>query len=162
MFPPMVATITGFSIALFIHVLAVVLAFGPTFGYGFFMAIAERSEPRSVPAILRGILQIDRILVTPGMIVILLAGIYMLADEHISAGESWVSVGFVAIVVLFGMAHGFFRPQTAKALELAERDLQAGDALSAEYEAVSKKLETGGKLAGLIVAITIFFMVVKP
>jgi len=161
MFPPMVATITGFSIALFIHVLAVVLAFGPTFGYGFFVAIAER-EPRSVPAVLRGILQIDRFLVTPGMIVILLAGIYMLSDAGISAGESWVSIGFLAIIVLFGMAHGFFRPQTTKALELAERDLKAGDTLSAEYEAVSKKLENGGKLAGLIVVIAIFFMVVQP
>jgi len=157
----MVATITGFSIALFIHVLAVVLAFGPTFGYGFFVAIAER-EPRSVPAVMRGILKIDRILVTPGMLVVLIAGIYMLGDAHISAGESWVSVGILAIVVLLGLAHGFFRPNTEKALELAERDLKAGDTLGAEYAAVSKKLETGGKVAGLIVAVTIFFMVVQP
>jgi uncharacterized membrane protein len=157
----MLATITGFSIALFVHVLAVVLAFGPTFGFGFFIAMAER-EPRSVPAVLRGIRTIDRYLVSPGLIVILLAGIYMLADEHISAGDSWVSIGILAIVVLFGMAHGFFRPQTEKALELAERDLKAGEALGPEYEAISKKLETGGKIAGLIVAITIFFMVVQP
>jgi len=157
----MVATITGFSIALFIHVLAVVLAFGPTFGYGFFVAIAER-EPRSVPAVMRGILKIDRILVTPGMLVVLIAGIYMLGDAHISAGESWMSVGILAIVVLLGLAHGFFRPNTEKALELAERDLKAGDTLGAEYAAVSKKLETGGKVAGLIVAVTIFFMVVQP
>ncbi|MGE5282912.1 MAG: DUF2269 family protein [Chloroflexota bacterium] len=157
----MLATITGFSIALFIHVLAVVLAFGPTFGFGFFVAMAER-EPRSVPAVLRGIRAIDRYLVSPGLIVILLAGIYMLGDEGISVGESWVSVGLLAIVVLFGMAHGFFRPNTAKALELAERDLGAGDTLSAEYEAVSKKLDTGGKIAGLIVAVTIFFMVAQP
>lgn len=155
------ATITGFSIALFIHVLAVVLAFGPTFGFGFFITMAER-EPRSVPAVLRGIQAIDRYLVSPGLVVILLAGIYMLGDEGISVGELWVSVGILAIVVLFGMAHGFFRPNTAKALELAERDLQAGDTLSAEYEAVSKKLDTGGKIAGLIVAVTIFFMVVQP
>jgi uncharacterized membrane protein len=160
--PPMLATITGFSVALFIHVLAVVLAFGPTYGFAFFVGSAEQSEPRSVPAVLRGILQIDRYLVSPGLIVVLLAGIYMLSDANISAGESWVSVGFLAIVVLFGMAHGFFRPNTRRALELAERDLGSGDTLSAEYEAISKKLETGGKIAGAIVVITIFFMVVKP
>jgi uncharacterized membrane protein len=163
MVPPMlVAAITGFSIGLFIHVLAVVLTFGPTYGYAFFIASAERSEPRSVPAVLRGILQIDRYLVSPGLIVILLAGIYMLIDAKISAGESWISVGFLAIVVLFGMAHGFFRPNTRKALELAERDLESGDTLGPEYEAISKKLETGGKVAGALVAITIFFMVVQP
>lgn len=158
----MVATITGFSIALFVHVLAVVLAFGPTYGFGFFVASAERDEPRSVPAVLRGILQVDRYLISPGLIVVFLAGLYMLIDAEISAGESWVTIGFIAIVVLFGMAHGFFRPNTRKALELAERDLGAGDSLSNEYLAISKKIETGGKVAGAIVAITIFFMVVQP
>jgi uncharacterized membrane protein len=158
----MLATITGFSIGLFIHVLAVVLTFGPTFGYGIFIGVAEQSAPRSIPAVLRGIQQTDRFLVRPGLIVVLLAGIYMLIDVDIPASESWVTVGFVAIVVLFGMAHGFFRPNTAKALELAERDLAAGETLGAEYAAVSKKLENGGKLAGLIVAIAIFFMVVQP
>lgn len=163
MFPAMLlATITGFSVGLFIHVLAVVLTFGPTYGFAFFIGTAEENDPRSVPTVLRGILKVDRFLVSPGLIVILLAGIYMLIDAEISASESWVSVGFVAIVVLFGMAHGFFRPNSKKALELAERDLGSGDVLSPEYEAISKKLETGGKVAGAIVAITIFFMVVQP
>jgi uncharacterized membrane protein len=158
----MLATITGFSIGLFIHVLAVVLTFGPTFAYGIFIGVAEQNAPRSVPAVLRGIQSTDRFLVRPGLIIVLLAGIYMLVDADISASESWVSVGFVAIIILFGMVHGFFRPNTARALELAERDLASGDTLSAEYSAVSRKLENGGKLAGLIVAIAIFFMVVKP
>jgi uncharacterized membrane protein len=162
MFPAMSATITGFSIGLFIHVLAVVLTFGPTYGFAFFIGSAEQSSPRSIPAVLRGIQQIDRFLVSPGLVVILLAGIYMLIDGHISAGKSWVSIGFVAIFILFGMAHGFFRPNTAKALELAERDLASGDTLGAEYAEVAKKLENGGKLAGAIVAIAIFFMVVQP
>ncbi len=158
----MLATVTGYSIGLFVHVLAVVLAFGPTFGYGIFIGVAEKSDPRSVPAVLRGIQQTDRFLVRPGLIVVLLAGIYMLIDGHIDAGESWVSVGFVAIVVLLGMAHGFFRPNVERALELSERDLAAGDTLGAESGAIAKKLETGGKIAGVIVAIAIFFMVVQP
>jgi uncharacterized membrane protein len=158
----MTATITWFGIGLFIHVLAVVLALGPTFAFGIFIAVAERNSPSSVPTVLRGILMQDRYMLTPGLIVVLLAGIYMLIDGHISASESWVSVGFVAIVLLFGMAHGFFRPNTKKALELAERDLAGGGALSDDYSAVAKKLENGGKLAGAIVAITIFFMTVQP
>jgi uncharacterized membrane protein len=162
MFPPMLAMITGYGIGLFIHVLAVVVAIGPTFAYGVFIAVAESNSPRSVPAVLRGIQRHDRLILNPGLIVLLLAGIYLLIDGHISASESWVTVGFVAIVILFGMAHGFFRPNTKKALELAERDLGAGDTLGAEYAAVAKKLENGGKLAGAIVVITIFFMTVQP
>jgi len=158
----MLATITAYGVGLFIHVLAVVLAFGPTFGYGFFVATAERDDPRSVPTVLRAIQKVDRYLVQPGLLVVLLAGLYLLSKGDVSAGESWVSVGFLAIVVLFGLSHGLFRPQTAKALALAESDLKSGDALGAEYEAISKRLENAGRLAGLIVAVTIFFMVVKP
>jgi uncharacterized membrane protein len=162
MFRAVLANITGYSVGLFIHVLAVVLAFGPTFGYGFFIAAAEANDARSVPTVLRGVQQVDRFLVRPGLIVILLAGIYLLADADIDAGESWVSIGFVAILALFAMAHGFFRPNTQKALALAERDLEDGQTLSDEYAQVARRLETAGKLAGLIVAIAIFFMVVKP
>jgi len=158
----MLATITAYGVGLFIHVLAVVLAFGPTFGYGFFVATAERDDPRSVPTILRAIQKVDRYLVQPGLLVVLIAGVYLLSKGDISASESWVSVGFLAIVILFGLSHGLVRPQTAKALALAESDLKAGDTLGADYEAISKRLENAGRLAGLIVAVTIFFMVVKP
>jgi uncharacterized membrane protein len=156
------ATITAYGVGLFIHVLAVVAMIGPTFAYGIFIGTAESSSPRSVPAVLRGIQRSDRYLVGPGLIAILLAGIYVMAEGHWDASESFIGVGFVGIVILLGMVHGYFRPNTAKALELAERDLAAGDALGAEYAAVAKRLETAGKIAGAIVAIVVFFMVVKP
>ncbi len=164
MFPAMLATIVdpGYKIALFLHILAVVLAFGPTFGYGFFVAAAEGSAPRSVPTVLRGVQMVDRYLVQPGLIVLLLAGIYLLADGPWDASDAFISVGFLAIIVLFGLSHAFFRPQTAKALQLAERDLGSGDTLSPEYEGVSKKLAGVGKLAGLIVVVAVFFMAYKP
>jgi uncharacterized membrane protein len=158
----MLAAITGYGVGLFVHVLAVLAAFGPTLAFPIFSAVAQKTEPRSVPGVIRGILQTDRILVTPGMIVLLLAGIYLLSKGDISAGESWVTVGFVAIVVLFAMAHAFFMPKSRQALALAERDLKAGDEFSPEFEALSKQIETGGKIATLIVVVTIFFMVVKP
>jgi len=160
----MLATIVdpGYKLALFLHILAVVLAFGPTFGYGFFVAAAQSAAPSSVPTVLRSIQKIDRYLVEPGLVVVLLAGIYLLADGPWEASDAFISIGFLAIIALFGLSHAFFRPQTAKALELAERDLGSGETLSAEYEAVSKRLENGGKLAGLIVVVAIFFMAYKP
>ncbi|HEY3492611.1 MAG TPA: hypothetical protein VGK43_06640, partial [Solirubrobacterales bacterium] len=65
-------------------------------------------------------------------------------------------------IVLFGLQHAFFRPQTAKALELAERDLKGGEEFSPEFEAISQRLSKVGGLAGLIVVVTIFFMSYKP
>jgi hypothetical protein len=152
-----------YKIALFLHVLAVVIAFGPTFGYGILFSVLP-SYPRATPALLAGIQRIDRYLVTPGMVVVLLAGIYLIvaSDDAWDGSEAFITIGFVAIIALFGLQHGFFRPQTAKAKELAERDLESGDTLSAEFEALSQRLGTVGPIAGLIVVVTIFFMSYKP
>lgn len=160
--PPMLATITGYQIGKFVHVLAVVVAFGPTLAYPIFAAVAQNSAPRSVPAVLRGIIRADRFLVTPGMIVLLGAGIYLLSEGNWPSNASWVEVGFAAIVVLFAMVHAFFGPRSRRALEIAERDLAAGDQLSPEFEALSKQIARVGQLATLIVVVAIFFMVVKP
>jgi uncharacterized membrane protein len=163
MFPAMLATIVdpGYKIALFLHVLAVVLAFGPTFGYAFFFSVTPQF-PRATPAILSGIQKTDRILVNPGMIVLLLAGIYLLADGPWDASDAYISIGFLAIIALFGLQHGFFRPQTRRAKELAERDLKSGDALSDEFLALGDRIGKVGTLAGLVVVVTVFFMTYKP
>jgi hypothetical protein len=155
------ADITGYSVGLFIHILAVVLAFGPTFAYGIIFSIMP-DHPRSAPALFDAIRKVDRYLVDPGMLVVLLAGIYLMSDGHWDGSEVFIAVGFVAIVVLFGLQHAFFRPQGRKAQELAERDLRAGDSFSAEFEEISRRLGTVGPIAGLIVVVTIFFMTVKP
>jgi uncharacterized membrane protein len=155
------ANITDYSIGLFIHIVAVVLTFGPTFGYGFLFSVLPK-YPRAAPGLIRGIQKIDRYLITPGLVVILLAGIYLMSEGNWDASEAFITVGFIAIIALFGLQHGFFRPQEAKALALAERDLKAGDTLSAEFEEVSRRLGTVGPIAGLIVVVTIFFMTVKP
>ena len=153
----------GYKIALFLHILAVVLAFGPTFGYAFFFSVAPQ-YPRATPAILAGVQKVDRYLVNPGMIVLLLAGIGLLSasDGAWSGSDAFVVVGFIAIIALFGLQHGFFRPQTAKARALAERDLEKGDDLSPEFQAIAQRLGQVGPLAGLIVVVTIFFMAYKP
>lgn len=161
----LLASITGadYKIALFLHVLAVVLAFGPTFGYALFFSVAPQF-PRATPAILAGVQKCDRYLVTPGMIVLLVAGIYMLAesDDVYDQGDAFISVGFLAVIALFAFQGAFFQPRTRKAKEIAERDLEQGDTLSAEFEELSKRIRQVGSFAGLIVVVTIFFMTYKP
>jgi uncharacterized membrane protein len=160
-FLPVLATVTAYNVGLFIHILAVVLAFGPTFGYGFFIGFADNRAPAAVPAVHRAARMANLYLVTPAMIVVLAAGIYLMAKGD-WGNPSWITVGFVAIIVLFGLVHGFFNPRTRKAIELSERDLAADGKLSDEYSRVSMQIARVGQLAGLIVAVAIFFMVVKP
>lgn len=159
----MLATIVdpGYKIALFLHILAMVVAFGPTFGYALFFSVTPQF-PRAAPAILTGVQRVDRYLVGPGTIVVLLAGIYLLVDGPWETSDAFIGVGFLAIVVLLGLQHAFFRPNTRRAKELAERDLKAGDTLSEEFVALGQRIGKVGRLAGLIVAVTIFFMAYKP
>lgn len=156
-----VANITDYSVVAFLHVLAVVLAFGPTFAYGILLSVAER-QPSTVPAFFEAIRKVDTYLVDPGMIVLLVAGVYLLTDGPWEASEAFISVGFVAIIALFGLQHAFFRPQGRRAQAVAERDLKQGETLSEEFQAISRRLAAVGPVAGLIVVVAIFFMVVKP
>lgn len=156
------AAITGYTIGVFIHIFAVVVALGATFAYPIFLATAERAAPASLPTVYRGMMRADRLLVTPGIVVILLAGFYLIAKAEISFSEPFISVGFLAIIVLFAMAHGYFLPRNRRALALAERDLAESGELSDEYRAVSRQIAIGGMVASAVIAIAIFFMVVKP
>lgn len=153
----------GYKIALFLHILAVVLAFGPTFGYAFFFSVAPQ-YPKATPAILAGVQKVDKYLVNPGMVVLLLAGIGLLSasDGVWDGSDAFVIVGFIAIIALFGLQHGFFQPKVREAKALAERDLEAGDTLSPEFEALGQKIGQAGGLAGVIIVVAIFFMVYKP
>jgi uncharacterized membrane protein len=160
--PSLPTAVTGYEIGLFIHVAAVIVALGGPFAYPFFTAIAESSDPRSVPTVLRALRRNDFAVVTPGMVILLLAGIYLLADASISLGESWVSAGLLAIILLFAVVHGVIEPAVKKAIGVAERDLGQGDELSEEYRALSRRMNNAGILAGLIVIVAAFFMVVKP
>jgi Predicted integral membrane protein (DUF2269) len=155
------ADITGYSVGLFIHILAVVLAFGPTFAYGLIFSVMPK-YPRAAPAFFEAIRKVDTYLVNPGMLVVLLAGIYVMSDGNWDGSEAFITVGFIAIIALFGLQHAFFRPQGRKAQALAERDLKNGDSFSPEFEEVSRRLSMVGPIAGLIVVVTIFFMTVKP
>ncbi len=153
----------GYKIALFFHILAVVVAFGPTFGYGVLFSVLPQ-HPRSGAALIAGMRRIDRYLVNPGMVVLLIAGIVVLADSGSiwKGSQFFVIWGFIAIIALFGVQHGFFGPRMARLQEMAEKDLAAGDSFGAEFEAESKLIAQVGGATGILIVLTVFFMVYKP
>jgi uncharacterized membrane protein len=156
---------TFYEAVKFVHILAAVVAFGPTFGYAFFQVVTERGFPRGVPTMWRATETASNYLVTPGAILVLLTGLYLTIDAWEFA-DAFVGIGILAVLVLLGLTHGFFNPQGRRAMGLAERDIAAagnGDVeFSDEYWAVSRRIGAVGTVAGLIIAATIFVMVVKP
>lgn len=162
------AAVRFYDVIVFVHVAAVLIAFGPTFAYPVLQAVGERAFPRSLPFVYRTMTTIDMALFTPGAIVVLLAGIYLVvsSDGPWDWEDTFVGVGMLAIIVLFGLVHAVLRPGERKLGRLAERDIEGSAAdevkLSDEYWAASRRYALIGSVASLIVLVALFFMVVKP
>jgi uncharacterized membrane protein len=155
-----------YDVVLTVHVVAVVLAFGPTFAYPFMQGLAERSEPRSIPYYARVMRRIDRTFVVPGMLVILAAGLYLVIRGPWTFSAPWVSAGFLIIGILLVLELAVLWPGEAKLIALSERDIAAaGDGeieLSDEYRGVARRFAMAGGFASLLVVIAIALMVLKP
>lgn len=161
----MIAAVQFYDVVVFFHILAVVLAFGPTFAYPVFLTVAERTDPRTIPAVGRGIAAWERIGAVM-MVVILAAGIYLVIDGPWGFGDFYVSWGIAAILLLGGMSGAFFAPRGKRLVEIAERDIGAAGTgevkLSEEFRALSRQVGYGGQFAGLVVILTLYVMTAKP
>jgi uncharacterized membrane protein len=163
-----IADIRFYDVVVAVHIMAVVLGFGPTFGYAVMAVVASRSDPRSVPYMTRVIERTDKVLVIPMMFLLLAAGIYLVSSDQgpYDFSDGWVQGAFTIYVILLGFQFLFFGPQTRKQRAFAERDIAAAGAgevaYSAEFEAVSKRLGMFGGIAGLLVLVAIFLMTAKP
>jgi uncharacterized membrane protein len=153
----MVLALTFYQVVLAIHIMAVVVAFGVLFAFPVMLAAGRRIDPRGLPLFHRVQQQIIQRLITPGLAIVVVAGIY-LASKLSSFSQFYVQFGFVAAIALGGIASGFLAPRQAQLAALAERDLAAGKALGEEYGTLSHNVGAVSGLASLIVLATIFVM----
>ena len=157
------ATVQFYDVVVFFHILAVVIGIGPTFAYAAYLATAGREGGQAIPVIGRTMIFWDRTVNTAAMTLILLTGIYLASDGPYGAGSFFISWGFVVIILLLGITHGYFIPKTRQAVELAERDLANPDGkLSAEFDALNSQVAKVGTAVGILVILTIYVMTAKP
>ena len=156
-----VQAVTFYDVVLTVHILAVVVAFGVVFAYPVLDAVLRRSLAGNLAALHELHVQIARSVVTPAMVVVLLAGLYLALDRW-SLGDPWISATFTILLVLFGLTGGVLTPADKKLVELAERDHAGGGGPSQEYLAESRKADAFGSLALLLVLVAIVLMTVKP
>jgi len=154
-----------YEVVLALHVMAVVVAFGVTFAYPIMFAVGARHGARSLPLLHRIEYTIERYLINPGLLVVVLAGIYLASKGH-HWSELFVQWGLAAAIVIGGLVGSVMMPTAKRAEQIAERDISAsghGDPeMSAEYQALVKRLSIVGSLLSALVLVTIVFMVVKP
>lgn len=151
-----------YEVILAVHVMAVVLAFGVTFAFPIVFAVAARHDPRSLPVLHRIEYTVERMLINPGLLLVVAAGIYLASKGHYWS-DFFVQWG-LGVALVIGASIGAVMIPTAKRAEaLAQRDVAASTGgeieLSAEYVAQAQRLMiVGGSLSALVL-LTIFFMV---
>jgi len=157
---------SAYEIVLAVHIMAVVVAFGVTFAYPIMFAVAARADQRTLPTMHRVEYTIERWLINPGLLVVVLAGIYLASDGH-HWSEFFVQWGLGAVVVIGALVGSVMIPTARRAEAAAARDIAAaGDGgavtLGEEYQGLVRRLSTVGTLLSVIVLVTILIMVVKP
>jgi hypothetical protein len=144
--------------------MAVVVGLGITFAYPLFGVVGRKLDPRAMPWYFRMQRLIGQRLISPSLVVILIAGIYLASKLHMWH-YFFVQWGFAVVIVLGGLGGAFMAPRERQLAELAERDIaasQGGDVVwSAEFEALARMVTRVGAAMSLLVLITIYLMSVQ-
>ena len=172
--------VSAYEVVMAIHVMAVVVAFGVTFAYPIMFAVGARRDPRSLPILHRIEYTIERMLINPGLLVVVAAGIFLASDGH-HWSEFFVQWGLAAAIVIGALIGSVMIPTAKRAEAIAQRDLAGAAAetgvvpaagaetpaaatieMSDDYRALVRRLSAVGSLLSALVLITIIFMVIKP
>jgi hypothetical protein len=166
----LVATVSFPQIVLAIHILAVVIGFGSVFAFPLLFAAAARSDPGVTPWLLRTRQRLGRYLVNPGLLVVMIAGIY-LASKLSQWSNFYAQWGLGAALVIGAIEGSVVIPRAGRLAVIAERDLAAtavpagGQRTSAtwspEYVAGARALWGGGILLQALVVLTVVFMSIQ-
>ena len=155
-----------YMLVLFVHIASAVIAFGATFAFPIVDITINRTDLRALPVWHEAQNQIGMKLITPFATLLLISGIYMAVDRWDKFGGFWFSAAGVIVIVLLGLGHGFFAPQSRKLAAQAREDLAAGAAergqMSAAYEALVARTRPVGIFASLLVLVALLLMVWKP
>jgi uncharacterized membrane protein len=162
----MLASISAYTVSIWIHVSAAVIGFGSTFAGAVAFPLALRAYPRHLPFVHHLSLAINRRLATPALVVVILTGFYQVSKGDWKMSQFWISGTLVIAIVLGGLIGAYFVPTDKKLAAMAEREAAAaGDGPftpSAEYQALAQREGGIGTLAGILILAAVFLMVTKP
>lgn len=169
------AVLTGegfwYELVYFLHILAIVVGFGPTFVYPVYAAMAKQRPPAEGLAVNSITLRINSrlewvIYSVPiwGIIMVILAD-----DQLISFEDAWISIGLGLYIVGLVVSLGFHLPNLRRMNALQEELVAAGPGPGggpppqvAELEARGRRAGMYGGLLHLILVAIIVDMVWKP
>jgi hypothetical protein len=150
-----------YDVSVFVHVSAVVVGFGATFAESIMFPVAMKVGKQHLPYVHRLQLAINQRFASPALLLIIITGIYQTADRW-EFSDFWISATFLIAIILGGLNGAYFIPSDRRLAPMVERDLAASGDVSDEYQRQARRQGMFGALAGVLVLLAIFFMVVKP
>jgi uncharacterized membrane protein len=158
--------VTGLEISLSIHITAVMVGFGATFAESLLFPVAMKLSVRHLPFVHRVQLAINQYLATPALVVVLATGFYQVSKGNWDFGDFWISATFAIVIVIGGLIGGYFIPTDRRLGPMVERELAAAGqgevVLSEEYQRAAKMEGIVGSVAGVLLVVAVFLMVIKP
>lgn len=153
------------QIALAVHIVFVVAAFGLLLAYPFILIAVERFDRRALPVLLRVRQLLGRSLVNPGLLIVVIAGVYLAAHAH-QWNQFYVQWGIGAVLVIGALEGSFVIRLSGKLADLAERDISASAGAaevtwSTEYLVARTRADQVNAVLAMLVVVTIFLMVVQ-
>ena len=146
-----------------VHVIAVIVAFGVLFVYPVLAVIGVRMEPRAIPSFHRLQYGVHMRLQAPGLVVVVLAGIYLASDLH-QWSEFFVAWGLAASIVIGGIGGAYISPREKRLAALADAEVAAVPAgggtfaWSDEYRTAARQADLARLVQLAIAVATIVLM----
>jgi uncharacterized membrane protein len=158
--------VTGYEISVSLHITAVMVGFGATFAESLMFPVAMQLSARHLPYVHRLGLAINRFLATPALVLVLATGFYQVGEGDWSFGDFWISATFAIVIVLGGLIGAYFIPTDRRLGPMVEREIAAAGTgevvLSDEYQRAARMEGIVGTVAGVLLIVAVFLMVIKP
>jgi hypothetical protein len=151
----MLATVRFYDVVLWVHITAVVTAFGALFAYPVFLAVNAKAPLAQRASFHRLQIAFSKRITGPAIGVVLLAGIYLASDAHLWS-KVWVIVPFVMLLVIAGLGATVLRRGEERLAGTSESGDEAG------YAGALSTVTSWTLVTIALIVITIFFMTAKP
>ena len=147
--------VSFYDVVLWVHITAVVTAFGALFAYPVFLAVNAQAPLAQRAVFHRLQIAFSKRVTGPVIGVILLAGAYLATDRDLW-DKPWVSISLVMLIVIAGLGATVLRRAEEGLLASAE----GGD--EARYANSLKTARTWTLITLVLIVLTIYVMTAKP
>jgi hypothetical protein len=160
----LVTAVFFWQVVLAVHIAAVLITFGVMFAYPVIYLFGAQLDPRAMPWYYRTRALLGQRLISPGLVLVLAAGIYLASKLH-EWSFFFTQWGLAMVVIIGAIGGAFLTPREKKLAELAERDVAAASggtvSWSAEYKTLSKRVVIVDSFVLVLILATVYLMTIQ-